>query len=200
MRATEFQRAWDGWSAIACLELGERTGRLAVFYEQRQHLFFDLIGGVIAGIYVSDRRLKIEHVMMRLQMISPDDVRWAFHRLEQIERITPLSHILLERGVITSDQLAFARRQQMSDALRTILLCDRDAVMFIPCPVPTQKVEALIRFDDAVATAFAGFPFDGHCFRERRAAVMRRHVDAGEHLVSFIRGAAERLAPTRQAR
>jgi len=196
MTATEYQRAWDGWRAIKSLEVGKGTGRLAVFYEGHHHVFIYLSGGAIAAIDVSDRRLKVEQVMMRLAMISSDDIQYAFHCLEGIDRITPLSHILLEQGVITAKQLAIARREQMTEVLRTILVSKRDALMFVPGPVRVQKVEAIIHIDDALATAFAGFGLDSpavHRVRSTRA-VERRHAPASGCRFAVIRG--DRSAPT----
>jgi hypothetical protein len=188
--------------AIKRLELGERTGRLATFYQGHHHLFFDLTGGIISAIYLSDRWLRIEHVMLRMNLLSSEEVRQAFHRLEEIERITPLTHVLLERGAITTEQLATARRQQMSEALQELMASERDAMMFIPGPASVQKVEAIIRFDDSLAEAFAAFRFgpqrSAPCTKAERT--LPRHVVAGEELATFVRGRSARPAFTRQAR
>lgn len=160
MTPTEYETAWDGWSAIKHLNLGERTGRFAAFYEGRHHVFIDLSGGIIAAIYLSDRRLKIEHVLTRMGLITSDDVQRAFHRLEKIDRITPLSHVLLEQRAMTCRELGVARQRQMIEALQTVMTAERDAVMFIPGPVDVQKVETIIRIDDVLATAFADFRMD----------------------------------------
>jgi hypothetical protein len=202
MKAIEYQRAWDGWSAIKSLELCQRTGRLAAFYQGHHHLFLDLTGGVIAAIYLSDRRLKIEHVMLRMNLLSSEDVRRAFHRLEEIERITPLTHILLEQGAITTAQLAIARRRQMCEALQELMASERDAMMFIPGPASVQKVEAIIRFDDSLSEAFAAFRFDHRCPEpdSKVERALRRHLVANDELAGFIRGRSAWPAFTRQVR
>lgn len=194
MKATEYQRAWEAWSSLKSLEPCNRTGRLAAFYEKRHHIFLDVVGGRIAAIELSDRRLRIEYVMMRLGIVTSDDVRQAFHDLEKIDRITPLSHVLLERGTITVDQLARARQQQMIEALQTLMMHEHDALMFIPGPVTVQKVEAIIRIDDAIATAFAEFRLDQPASNSDNASETQGRF-------SFLW--SERAAPsalTRQAR
>lgn len=160
MKPTEYEKAWEGWSAIERLNLNQRTGRLAVFYAGRHHVFFDLSGGTVSALYLSERQLKIEHVMTRMGLITSDDMHRAFHRLEKIDRITPLAHVLLEQKVITCKELGAGRRQQMIEALQTVMAAERDALMFIPGPANVQKVEAIIRFEDVLASAFAGFRLD----------------------------------------
>ncbi|CAN5562590.1 hypothetical protein BH09CHL1_BH09CHL1_32570 [soil metagenome] len=160
MKPTEYEKAWEGWSAIERLNLSRRTGRLAAFYAGRHHVFFDLSGGTIAAIYLSDRQLRIEYVMTRMGLITADDVHRAFHRLEEIDRITPLSHVLLEQKAITCKELGAARQQQMIEALQAVMVAERDALMFIPGPANVQKVESVIRIEDVLASAFAEFRLD----------------------------------------
>jgi hypothetical protein len=171
MKPTEYEKAWEGWSALEQLNLGQRTGRLAAFYAGRHHVFIDLSGGAIAAIYLSDRELKIEHVMTRMGLITADDVHRAFHRLEEIDRITPLSHVLLEQKTITCTELAAGRQQQMIEAIQAMMVAERDAVMFIPGPVEVQKVESVIRFEDVLASAFAAFRLDASEARQAQTAV-----------------------------
>jgi hypothetical protein len=104
--------------------------------------------------------LKIEHVMTRMGLITADEVHRAFHRLEEIDRITPLSHVLLKQKAITCKELGAGRKQQMIEVLQTVMVAERDAIMFIPGPANVQKVESVIRLDDVLASAFAGFRLD----------------------------------------
>lgn len=155
MKLPGCRRVWDGWSAIQSLELGRRTGRLAAFYNGRHHIFLDLTGGIISAVYLSERQLRIEQVLIRIGTVTPGQVQQAFHRLGQIDRITPLSHVLLEQGALTGEQLAVARQHQMTQVLQTVMRSERDALMFIPGPSGVQKIETVISIGDAVATAFA---------------------------------------------
>jgi hypothetical protein len=186
MKSTESGKAWDGWSAIERLGLGRRTGRFAVFYDRHHHVFFDLTGGNVAAIYLSDRRLKIEHVMTRMGLISSDDVHRAFHHLETIDRITPLSHVLLAQGAMSSADLAAGRNQQMIEALQAVMISDREELMFIPGPVDVQKIEAVIRFEDVLASAFAAFRLDSSGFEQNHEAIPEPE-DSGPPMIALNR-------------
>ncbi len=156
MNPLEYAKAWENWSVISQLNPGVRTGRLSAFFGH-EFLIFELSGGTIAELIVSDRQLRIERVMLRMGLLTVEEMQQAFHQPEMSDRSIPLARILLRSGAITHGSLAAAREHQMKEVLR-VVITRADSIIFVPGPSKIQRIETMIPFDDVLASAFAEFP------------------------------------------
>jgi len=152
----DHNHAWDNWRTISELNLGARTGRLSAFFGH-EFVVFELYGGTIAELIVSDRQLRIERVMLRMGLLTVDEMQQGFHQPDMLDRTVPLARVLLRAGAITHGSLAAAREQQMREVLR-VVLTRAESIIFVPGPSKIQRIETVIRFDDVLAAAFAEVP------------------------------------------
>ncbi|CAN5566729.1 hypothetical protein BH09CHL1_BH09CHL1_35690 [soil metagenome] len=87
---------------------------------------------------------------------------------------------MLEQKVITYKELGTARQQQMIEALQEVMAAERDALMFIPGPVEMHRVEAVIHFEDVLASAFAGFRLGATEAARNESLVSNDHTAAAQ--------------------
>lgn len=156
MNPIDQSNAWDNWKTISGLNLGARTGRLSAFFGH-EFIVFELYGGTIAELIVSDRQLRIERIMLRMGLLTVDEMQQGFHQPDMLDHNVPLARVLLRDGAITHGSLAAAREQQMREVLR-VVLTRAEAIIFVPGPSKVQRIETVIRFEDVLAAAFAEMP------------------------------------------
>ena len=127
---------------IELLTRRQQTGRLTVKADGREAELY-LAEGRIMLASTSDLTLRLGRMLIKLGIITTQQLLEALHGQAEGDRPRPLGAILLERGLVTEAQLARCVEEQCVEVLARVIAARQGMFLYTEGERPPRDLEAI---------------------------------------------------------